>query len=72
MANIELLISMFLSLVIIEELETLSHLQSEVLKFFSILFLDFGSYRLEGGRSAGANGVVLCYIVEFDARNRKT
>ena len=26
----------------------------------------------EGGRSTGANGVVLCYIVKFDARNRKT
>ena len=24
-----------------------------------------------GGRSAGANGIVLCYIVKFDARNRK-
>ena len=26
----------------------------------------------EGGQSPGANGVVLCYIVKFDARNRKT
>ena len=33
---------------------------------------DFGPFGPEGGRSTGANGVVLCYIVKFDAMNRKT